>query len=184
MKTMYIGGMYSVQMATEHLKKAVQDGMNMGNSLENILRGLCFDDSDPQLYGEATEDKDKADNSYNNYIDMRFFNNNGIDYCEISCTATEEFTADDDGEWYDGSNYYYNDCLSDKNKAIVLTALGIKEYYFPDDEYVDDIFFGDSPVCIDEGEARRLADEFNMSFRDFMWQMHVADVYEIKEYGV
>lgn len=59
-----------------------------------------------------------------------------------------------------------------------------KAYFFPDDEYCDAFFGGETPCCVDEDEVRRLADEWDMPFDELMSQMHTASVDEIREYGV
>lgn len=179
--TMYSGGLFSVQMRTSEVKKAVAEGIKRGESLEIILRGLCTNDSEPQYYGVDTPDKDVADNSYNNYIRVEFLNKYTV---EISCTMTESYIANEDGDWIDGSDYSYNECMTATEEATVLSALGIKEFLFPDDEYCDILFGSETPCCVDEDEVRRLADEWDMPFNELMSQMHTASADEIREYGV
>ena len=182
--TMYTGGLFSVQMRTSEVKKAVAEGIKRGESLEIILRGLCTNDSEPQYYGVDTPDKDVADNSYNDYMEVRFLQSNKTWYCEISCTMTESYIANEDGDWVDGSDYSYNECMTATEEATVLSKLGIKEFLFPDDEYCDAFFGGEAPYCVDEDEVRRLADEWDMPFDEVISQMHTASADEIREYGV
>ena len=58
------------------------------------------------------------------------------------------------------------------------------DYLFPDDEYCDAFFGGETPCCVDEDEVRRLADEWDMPFDEVISQMHTASADEIREYGV
>ena len=92
--------------------------------------------------------------------------------------------ANEDGDWVDGSDYSYNECMTATEEATVLSALGIKEFLFPDDEYCDAFFGGQTPCCVDEDEVRRLADEWDMPFDELMSQMHTASADEIREYRV
>lgn len=59
-----------------------------------------------------------------------------------------------------------------------------KAYFFPDDEYCDAFFGGETPCCVDEDEVRRLADDWGMPFDELLSQMHTASADEIREYGV
>ena len=59
-----------------------------------------------------------------------------------------------------------------------------KAYFFPDDAYCDAFFGSETPCCVDEGEVRRLADEWDMPFDELISQMHTASADEIREYGV
>lgn len=125
MRTMYEGQLLSVELKKSELKKAVIDGMKLGNSVESILRGLCTQDSFPQSYG-AKDNKDDADISYNDYLEVEFFNNSGVEYVGISCTMTEIYTVDDDGEFYQGSDYDYLNYLEQKDIDEILEKLELK----------------------------------------------------------
>lgn len=124
MKTVYEGVLLSVQYTKKDVKKAVIEGMKLGNSVESILRGLCTQDSFPQSYG-VKDNKDDADISYNDYLEVEFFNNSGVDYVNIACTMTEIYTVDDDGEFCCGSDYDYLDCLEQKDIDGILEKLEI-----------------------------------------------------------
>ena len=70
------------------------------------------------------------------------------------------------------------------NMKEELRKVVIKEFLFPDDEYCDAFFGGETPCCVDEDEVRRLADEWDMPFDEVISQMHTASADEIREYGV
>ena len=59
----------------------------------------------------------------------------------------------------------------------------MKPYYFPNSGYVDVIFGGQSPVCMDRAEVDRLSRE-DGGWENIWEQAHEASDDEISEYGV
>lgn len=124
MKTVYEGVLMSVELKKSELKKAIIEGMKLGNSVESILRGLCTQDSSPQSYG-VFDNKGDADISYNDYLEVKFFSNKGMEYANIACTMTEIYTVNDDGGFIQGSDYDYINHLEQKDVNEILQTLGL-----------------------------------------------------------
>lgn len=59
----------------------------------------------------------------------------------------------------------------------------MKTYYFPDPEYIDAIFGGQSPCCLGHEEVARLSRE-DGGWENIWEQVHEASAEEIAEYGV
>lgn len=122
-KTMYHGVLFSAEITRKELKKMLRTTPE--NRWERELRGYAIDhDQAPQYYGQATENKDIADNTYDSHFRVYIY----PDVAYISCTATEEFTAriiDDEGhlEFYEGSNYDYMDSMSEETLAELKNLL-------------------------------------------------------------
>ena len=60
----------------------------------------------------------------------------------------------------------------------------MKKYYFANEEHMDEIYGGESAVCFDEAEVKRLAEEWGMTIDELMDQLHEATEEEIATYGV
>lgn len=125
MKKVYEGVLLSVELKKNELKKTVIEGMKAGNSVESILRGLCTQDSSPQSYG-VFDNKDEADMSHNDYLEVEFFSNSGVEYVNISSQMTEIYTVDEDGEFVQGSDYDYLDYLGQEDIDKILSRLELK----------------------------------------------------------
>lgn len=59
-----------------------------------------------------------------------------------------------------------------------------KTYYIANNEYSDNIYGSDDPICIDLNEVKRLAREWDMTTKELLDQMHEASEEEIAEWGV
>ena len=59
----------------------------------------------------------------------------------------------------------------------------MKKFYFANSENMDNIYGGESPVCVDYAEIVRLAQEWEMSIDEMMEQFHEASDEEMNEYG-
>ena len=59
----------------------------------------------------------------------------------------------------------------------------MKPYYFPNSGYVDVIFGGQSPVCMDRAEVDHLSRE-DGGWENIWEQVHEASAAEIEEFGV
>lgn len=125
MKKVYEGVLLSVELKKNELKKTVIEGMKAGNSVESILRGLCTQDSSPQSYG-VFDNKAEADMSHNDYLEVEFFSNSGVEYVNISSQMTEIYTVDEDGEFVQGSDYDYLDYLGQEDIDKILSRLELK----------------------------------------------------------
>lgn len=58
-----------------------------------------------------------------------------------------------------------------------------KTYYIANNEYADNIYGSDDPICIDRKEVNRLAREWDMTAKELLDQMHEASKEEIETYG-
>lgn len=59
----------------------------------------------------------------------------------------------------------------------------MKKYYFPNSEYIDAVFGGQYPVCLDREEVDRLSRE-DGEWENIWDQVHEATAQEIETYGV
>lgn len=72
------------------------------------------------------------------------------------------------------------DLTAEEADALCAALRACGEYYFPDDEYVDEVFGAQDPICIDEQELDRLCREWGEEVRD---QVHEATPEELERYG-
>ena len=83
----------------------------------------------------------------------------------------------------DGEKILTAPCGRDTINTQKLGGCAMKPYYFPNSGYVDVIFGGQSPVCMDRAEVDRLSRE-DGGWENIWEQVHEASAAEIEEFGV
>ena len=115
--TMYMGALYQAEISRKELRKLLKKTPE--DEWEQALRDYAISrDMSPQLFPES-RDASAAEAEFEQMLKI------DLEYplCYITCTALEEYQADADGAFIDGSNYDYEMLLDEEMKEKLTEFL-------------------------------------------------------------
>lgn len=96
----YAIGLYAHEVTKQQALEAAKAVKSRHGDFENLIFDICFEDPEPAIKWDF-ETKEKAGMAMNNFLELKDYG----DYLRVSCVLLQKYTADEDGDFIEGSDF-------------------------------------------------------------------------------